>query len=243
MRLCRFIWVLIGLLVIGCSEDSVEKPEAGFDTEPPLTPQMRVHRRDIPDDLWGPDALTEIDGIHIEWDANAEDDLAGYRLYRATAPSGEFVQVVTVSKSETFYDDTDVNLEVRYCYRVAAIDEAGNESTLSEPACYTLLRKPVLTQPPNQAVLAKTPIFRWLSIGETGFYTVRVFVDTSDVEHPFRELWYYETVDFDRFEVVYNQDSTATEALMPGRQYRWRVDFETQRTVGSESNWWFFRME
>lgn len=237
-----FIWLIL-LILIGCGQDTLEEEEDP-NIEVPLTPQMRRHRRDIPDDQWGPDALTEANGIYIEWEANTEPDLVGYGIYRSTASDEKYEQIDKLPQNITFYEDTDVSLEVRYCYRVTAFNEAENESTQSESACYTLLRKPVLIDPPNQAVLDTVPTFRWISINEPGFHTLRVFVSRiTDAKVSFQEIWRYETVDFDGFEVIYNQDGSATETLLPGREYRWRVDFETQPTVGSESNWRFFRVE
>ena len=240
MRLHLWMWLLL-IVPIGCSENAAEKMEDRF-SGPPLTPKMHLLRRNVPDDLWGPDALTDTDGIHIEWDANAEEDLAGYKIYRATG-SVSYQPIGNVIKTVTFYEDSDIKLETRYHYRVTAFDEEENESTMSEPVSYTLMRKPILTQPPAQAILDAPPTFQWVGGGETGFYTLRVFVSTGEPQAPFREIWHYETIDFDQFEMTYNRDGTATELLRPGQEYRWRVDFEARATVGSESTWRFFQIQ
>ncbi len=240
MRLYPWACLLL-IILIGCGEGAIEKVEDLF-PGPPLRPRMHLHLRGVPDNLWGPDALTDTDGIHIEWDANTEADLAGYKIYRST-DSVVYQQIGEVIKTITFYEDTDVKLETRYYYRITAFDKEGNESTMSEPTSYTLMRKPILTQPPMQAILDAPPTFRWLGIGETGFYTLRVFVSTGDTQTPFREIWHYETIDFDQFEVVFNRDGTATEPLRPGQEYRWRVDFEARAMVASESTWRFFQLQ
>ena len=232
---------LVFIILMGCGEGPVENVGDGVEGAP-LTPQMHLHRGDIPDDLWGPDALTDANGIYIEWEANTEADLDGYKIYRTAHPVEGYQLIDSVPKTVTFYEDTEVKLETRYCYRVTAFDALGNESKMSETACYTLMRKPILTRPPNQAILDAPPTLRWLGVGETGFYTVRVLVNTGDAERPLREIWSYETIDFDQLEVIYNQDSTAAEPLLAGQEYRWRVDFEARETVGSESNWRFFQM-
>ena len=185
--------------------------------------------------------MTEGEGIHIEWEPNIEDDLRGYRIYRSTSPTGGFERIDEVSPENTFYEDVGVKLETAFCYRVTAVDDDNNESTMSEPACYTLIRKPVLTAPPNQAILDAVPTFRWIGLSESGFYTVRVFVvGAEDSEPPLQEIWHYEIVDFDVFEVTYNTEGTATQALTADEEYRWRVDFDAEATVGAESNWRFF---
>ena len=205
---------------------------------------MHLHRSDIPDDLWGPDALTDTDtdGIYIEWEASPETDFSGYQIYRSADLASGYERIGSVSKAMTFYEDSEVKLETKYYYRVTAADELGNESRMSEAAFYTLMRKPILTHPPGQAILDGLPTFRWLGIGETGFYTVCVFASTGETENLFREIWHYETIDFDQFEVIYNQGGRATESLLPGREYQWRVDFEERAAVGSESTWRFFQM-
>ena len=239
MGFYQWMWLIL-IVLIGCSEAPVEVVEDRI-AGAPLPPKMRLHRNDIPDDLWGPDALTDINGIYIEWEPNTETGLAGYQIYRSTAPANGYKRIDSVLEAVTFYEDVGVRLETRYCYRVTAIDKMGNESRMSETAFYTLLRKPVLTYPPNHEVLDSLPRFRWLGISEPGFYTLRVFIGTGESENPFRQIWYYETSDFDEFEIIYNQDGTAIEALLPEREYRWRVDFQERETVGSESTWHFFQ--
>ena len=205
---------------------------------------MRLNDPEPGDDAQGPDALTETDGIYIEWEVDAQPNLDGYHIYRAaTDATAKYDRIGITAATVTFYEDTPLRLETRYCYRVTAVDLEGNESPMSEAACYTLMRKPSLTSPPNHAVLDTMPTFRWLPIGEAGFYTVRVFVETGLSEpQELHELWRYETADFDRLEATYNQDGGATEPLIPGQRYRWRVDFEERATVGSESTWRFFTM-
>jgi hypothetical protein len=236
----RYLWrwlVLVGLMACGEADVVEMKGQGGSDLSPP---QMRLHRTDIPDDLWGPDALTETDGVYIEWEASPFSNLVGYRIYRSTEAPERFENIDQTPAAATFYEDASVRLETRYCYRVTAVDSMGAESRMSQAACYTLMRKPTLIDPPNHAMLDAPPTFRWVGVGETGFYTVRVFEDAGLPEQPLREIWRYETVDFDRFEAAYNQDGAAAGPLLPGRQYRWRVDFEERETVGSESMWRFF---
>ena len=222
MRLNYVIWLII-IVLIGCGENTAEI-EAERIARPPLTPQMHLHRRDLPDDQWGPDVLTENNGIHIEWEPNIEDDLQGYRIYLSTSPTGGFKRIDEVSPENTFYENAGVKLETTFCYRVTAVDDGNNEST-----------------PPNQAILDAVPTFRWIGVNESGFYTVRIFViGAEDSEPPLQETWHHAIVDFDVFEVLYNTDGTVTQALTAGQEYRWRVDFGAEATVGAESNWRFF---
>lgn len=84
----------------------------------------------IPRDIFAPAApanLTAIAGvssIELAWDRNAERDLKNYRLYRDDQVLVDGVEVPTFS-------DRQVTSGQRYRYAVAAIDQAGNESTRS----------------------------------------------------------------------------------------------------------------
>ncbi len=81
-----------------------------------------------------PKSLAAIAGpgsINLIWDANAEEDVAGYLVLRAEAP-GEILQPVTPQpvSTATYRDDT-VKPGVRYVYAVVAVDNAGNRSAES----------------------------------------------------------------------------------------------------------------
>lgn len=63
----------------------------------------------------------------LSWDANSEDDLAGYKVRRATNSGGPFT--LLASPTVTFYQDTTGTAGTYYYYAVAAIDLEGNESS------------------------------------------------------------------------------------------------------------------
>ena len=69
--------------------------------------------------------------ISLSWDANAELDLAGYRLYRGLTP-GFMLEgnLLADSISEVSYIDLDLDYETTYFYVVTAFDVVGNESAV-----------------------------------------------------------------------------------------------------------------
>ncbi|MDI6850972.1 MAG: hypothetical protein QMD82_03425 [bacterium] len=84
-----------------------------------------------------PTGLTSVTGdraVYLYWNPNTEKDLAGYRVYRNTSPSGYFLMIADVK--ENVYVDRDVENGVTYFYAVSAYDSAGNESELSEEDCF-----------------------------------------------------------------------------------------------------------
>jgi endonuclease I len=69
--------------------------------------------------------------LFIQWDANSENDLAGYRLYRSTTtPPTDLYQSPGASASG-FLDESVTN-GTRYYYLLTAVDTSGNESEPTE---------------------------------------------------------------------------------------------------------------
>jgi hypothetical protein len=78
--------------------------------------------------------------VHLQWDANAEADLKGYRVFRANAEHEEFTEVTRrVLKKNSFTDTVVVQtLSEKVLYRVVAVDKVFNPSAYSD--IYTLAR-------------------------------------------------------------------------------------------------------
>ena len=66
-------------------------------------------------------------GLEILWSPSVEDDLAGYRVYRA-GPGGEKEKLAEVAASRSNWLDTTARSGVTYRYSISATDQAGNES-------------------------------------------------------------------------------------------------------------------
>ena len=78
-------------------------------------------------------------GIEARWSSVAAPDLAGYRLYRSTSPTGPFTaQVGPPLINGTAYIDRDVAAGTTYYYVVTAEDLGGRESAQSPVAFATV---------------------------------------------------------------------------------------------------------
>jgi fibronectin type 3 domain-containing protein len=66
---------------------------------------------------------TEID---LDWNDNAEPDVAGYKVYRSLTSGSGFSEIADVPTSA--YSDSGLTDETEYFYRVTAYDNSSNES-------------------------------------------------------------------------------------------------------------------
>ncbi|MDD5543697.1 MAG: hypothetical protein PHX83_11040 [Acidobacteriia bacterium] len=97
--------------------ESADSPEFSFkpvDVFPPKTPT-------------GLTAIIAAGKINLSWDANLENDLAGYIVYRSEDGTHFTRLTETPVKSVTLRDDTALPNKTYY-YRVTAIDTSNNES-------------------------------------------------------------------------------------------------------------------
>ena len=88
-----------------------------------------------PSDIFAPavpsglNAVAGIGSIELVWDRNTEPDLKGYRVYRGV-DGGEFDVVAPLAEAPAF-SDRQVESGKRYRYAIRAIDQTGNESTMT----------------------------------------------------------------------------------------------------------------
>ncbi len=73
---------------------------------------------------------TDLDRIELKWNANSDIDFAGYTVYRADIPGGEYVAIAEDIAVNEFVD-TDVKVGQSYSYAVTSRDFLGNVSARS----------------------------------------------------------------------------------------------------------------
>ena len=97
------------------------------DTTPPAQPRGLV-------------AVIAGTAIRLAWEAVADPDLAGYRVYRSTAEGRGYQPLTSAPQGATTYVDTDVRRGQTYYYVVTAVDRSrrANESVPSPEASATL---------------------------------------------------------------------------------------------------------
>lgn len=99
--------------------------------ESDLSAEASVVPRDIfpPAAPKGVQASNAPNSIELNWERNTEDDLNGYRVYRAEG-NGALEKIADVSVVPS-YSDRKVEHGKTYRYAITALDQAGNESARS----------------------------------------------------------------------------------------------------------------
>jgi hypothetical protein len=101
------------------SDDSGPHVVVPRDTFPPAPPSDLV-------------VLVGTNVISLSWQANREEDLAGYKIWRKEAGGSGFVSLTPGTLPENAYTDTSVEKGKTYVYAVSALDKNGNESAKTE---------------------------------------------------------------------------------------------------------------
>ncbi len=69
--------------------------------------------------------------LRLNWNANTEPDLAGYKIYRARSSGAYGAAVATVPANTTSFVATGLERGGTYFFVITAFDSAGNESVRS----------------------------------------------------------------------------------------------------------------
>jgi hypothetical protein len=165
--------------------------------------------------------------ITIFWSANNEPDLAFYRVYRSTTPSG-LADSTSIFAAVTKENFTDVKVEtgVAYYYRITAVDKGGWESPPSSTVSDYVLPKIVLVSPVNYAYVGLSPTFTWNGI--MGAKKYNIVLTTSRIGG---EIWNVE-VDASTTKLAY----TGKTRLISGNTYYWKVGAISLREINSISD-------
>jgi len=87
--------------------------------------------------LFGAPVFAQARTVSLEWDANTEEDLAGYNIYRSeTAGGAAYTKINPAAITATTYDDTKALAGRTYYYAATALDTAGQESGYSNEVVY-----------------------------------------------------------------------------------------------------------
>jgi hypothetical protein len=95
----------------------------------PISTTTTIVDKTPPHPPTGLDVVESDTGAFLTWDANEENDLAGYHVYRSDPPNGEFKPVAAGLHVPNSFVDSNYKPGTRYA--VSAEDDSGNESARS----------------------------------------------------------------------------------------------------------------
>jgi len=176
--------------------------------------------------------------VTLAWDANTEEDLAGYNLHYGIT-SGNYTQHIDVG-NVIEYTITGIDPYTTYYYAATAYDVDGNESDYSNEVIYT-----VSAIPENKVI---TLVSVWPSIDRV------TYVSTSDnpAEIEWTEIpntleyevtaYHYERENLP-VAIVHTQNTSASIYLGRTGHYTFKVVAHTDGggdVVIDQSNWWIY---
>ena len=168
--------------------------------------------------------LNQLD-ILLDWDNNAETDLAAYRVYRSTDPDFAIVpENLLVAVSEPRYEDTNIEVGLLYFYRITAVDRGEKESAPSVIIADVALPQPDLMEPVEGELTSANPTFRWKPVPNAINY--RVVVTTSPTSGEVSDI--VRTSETAALFKGRPDSSGAKSTLHSGQIYYWKVIASTR---------------
>jgi hypothetical protein len=163
--------------------------------------------------------------IALDWDANEEADLVGYRVYRSTEPDFAVSAAGLRAEVETprFADD-QIEVGTVYYYQVTAFDRGNKESEGSLAARDVALPAAELVEPIEGELAPAQALFSWRAIPEVLSYRVVVTTSPTSGEISDMELTSDTTAVFKGRVLSGNQQVQ----LESGSIYYWKVIASTK---------------
>lgn len=129
--------------------------------------------------------------VELSWSKGEEEDIAGFRIYRAEEGKGRFVCIedeVTVCR----YTDTKVKENTTYIYRVAAVDIAGNEGEKSDKIYGSVRRDETVPEitgiSPDESILGRESFLQVLALDNACLKSVIVEYRMADSDDAWKEI-------------------------------------------------------
>ncbi len=127
------------------AQDYTGQSFSNYDYQDNIYLVTNVRPESGPTAVTNPSATAQADSIRLNWQANTEGNLAGYRVYRSTTSNGTYAELTTNPVTGTSFSDASALVNVTYFYRVIAVDYHG---TLGATGSTVSATRSVDTTPP-----------------------------------------------------------------------------------------------
>lgn len=170
--------------------------------------------------------------VSLDWNANVETDLVGYRVYRATDEGFAIGEDLLLAEVEVpRFVDEEVEVGTLYFYKVTAVDKGGKESPISNEVSDVALPPAELVEPVQGALTSPEPTFSWRPV--PGASTYQVIVTTSPTSGEISAVPL--TSDTSAVFVGRTVSGRDTASLESGQLYYWKLISST-RENGQENS-------
>ncbi|MBT6941656.1 MAG: T9SS type A sorting domain-containing protein, partial [Candidatus Marinimicrobia bacterium] len=129
-------------------------------------------------------ATAGVGKITLNWSANTENDLLGYKIYGGTGASPTTV-LDTLNYNITTFTHTDLDTNVTYYYRLSALDYSGNESAKTADVSATTV-VPDVAPPATPSGLTATAgaglvTLNWTANTESDLAKYHIYRSSDDI--------------------------------------------------------------
>jgi hypothetical protein len=109
------------------------------DDDAPCAPSLAIEAIDCEEYFQNYSCGSNVFSNTLTWnrpaDLSCREDIQGYKIYKASTVDGTYEPLDILLVRDTFYIDANLP-SFAACYKISAVDRAGNESDLSEPFCF-----------------------------------------------------------------------------------------------------------
>ncbi len=105
--------------------------------------------------------------VALSWNANPEPDVAGYNVFRNSAPKGTYRKLTPSPVAATSFVDTTTAAGETWYYRVSAVNAAGAEGKQSAPVAVTVVEVPDTFPPGSPSAFGAVPGFGLVTLAWT----------------------------------------------------------------------------
>ncbi len=166
--------------------------------------------------------------VRLNWTANTERDILGYRVFRGNIEKEELSQLTVSPIQKNMYVDTVQvkSLNTKVFYQIVAVDQRFNMSEYSKKLA---LKKPDVVPP-------SSPVFSNYSVNDKGVFLEWINSSSSDVST--HQLYRQNINESEKgWLLVFKTDTDASyidEEVLPGTKYRYAIFAEDESGLKSE---------